>query len=1163
MGIKRDDLRTAEKIERVFDSIETQIWNLVDSQTYGYANKAHADFLGLQVEEIEFKDIYSFLDKSEANVCMAGNKLIYDKKKQVDTQEWMKNANGDLRLLKIRKNPILDDKGNIEMVICMAEDITQKNQLEEEGLLKENILYSMIDFTNELLTNKDYDNALFKGISKLGEATKVDRVYYWENHLNEDDNKWYTSQRFEWTNDGVEPELDNPVMQNVSFEDVWDFVDILGRSQHFNYHVRDVENEFTKNFLSAQGILSILVLPVIIEDVFRGFIGFDSTKAEKEWSEVEISLLHSFVLLYKKSIERQILEEKVIIANNNFDNFINTVPDLLTVSDLQGNIVYANESVFNRLKYTKEELYNNPILNLHPEKYRMEVAGIVGDILVGQRNNCTLPIVSKDGEFIDVETRIEKGIWNGKDVLFAVTKDVSELKMSEEKFNKAFNNSGVSMFITTLKEGRFLEVNDTFSSIMGLSREQIIGKTSKEIKLFPDPSQREKILELIERDKSIYKREYTINSKKGSLVGQFNIVPIYVNKELCLLSSMIDMTDQIFMLEKLSRAKEMSDIANNAKSEFLAHMSHEIRTPMNAVVSYSDLLLNTELSLKQQGYARGIKSSSQMLMSMINDTLDWGKIENTGIVLDDATFNLDDIVDNVLTQIRFKSLDKKVDITIDKDANIPSILGGDPLRLQQVLLNLLSNAVKFTENGEIKITIRLKNIFYNKIELEFSVSDTGMGILEEDVKNIFEPFKQASNNISNKNAGTGLGLAISKKIVNLMGGEINVKSQIGKGSTFYFNGFFNLRNQNYHDLNKDQFVDHTKVVKEEGAKKYGSIKVLVVDDNEINQDVLREILENARMDVTVAGSGEGAIKQISYSEFDIVLMDLRMPGMDGYETTRKIRESYTINQLPIIAVTASVSFEEKEKTIRGGFNDYLIKPIDKEKLLEVIEIETNRVKTVEDKIKKEESGGRDSFYHIEGIDMEECLSNFNGNKEFLTKILKKFYHNHNNSLEEIRLALSLGDFKTASRIVHTLKGIAGEIRANKIYKLAALVENEINENGSDREVLLGRLEIKLKALFDSIKLIEEVDKSLDSEGESMDESIMEALIKRLGNLLKESDMESIDLVEILAYHSKNSKVEKEVLEIRKYCEDYNFDDALVVLEEVEKYLSEGLYEEKS
>lgn len=1130
----------------LLDSVDTQVWSLKDSKTYGYCNKAHADFLGVNIEDVEGRNIYSFLKADEAIVCSMSNENVFNKKEKIVIYEELENAHSQKRIIKITKKPILNSENNVEIVICMGEDITHRKELEAQKERANSILYTTIEFTKELLTYKDYNKALIKGISSLGMATDVDRVYYWENHLDKKDNKWYTSQKVEWTNLNVTPEVDNPLMQNLAFEDIWDFIDILSKSDHFNYHVKDIKNDFTREFLAAQEIKSILVLPVIIDDVFIGFIGFDSVKQEKEWSFLEISLLDSFVLLYKKAIERQMLAEKALRVKDNFDSFINTIPDLLIVVDLNGNIVFANDTVFDRLGFTEEELYGNSILLLHPEEFRAEAYEVITKMIQGTLDVCDLPIAGKNGELLYVETKVTKGNWNNEDVYFAVTKDVSELKMSEDKFYKSFNNSGISMFITTIEEDEFLEVNDSFLDLLHLKRDQIIGKTTSQINLYLNPLQKNKIIDDIREKKKISKAEIVINGKNNEQVyGQFNIVPIYLEGRECLLTSMIDITEQKNMYKKVVEAKKYSDRANEAKGQFLSHMSHEIRTPMNAVISYADLLSITDLSTKQHKYVNGIQSSSKTLLNMINDTLDWSKIEKVGLILEKHSFCLDDILESTLDQIRFKSKDKDLDFILLKDETIPLKIIGDPLRLQQVLLNLLSNANKFTEKGQITLKIEVLSSNLDRIEIKFSVTDTGVGIPEKDVKSIFEPFKQSEKTSNCKYAGTGLGIPISKEIVELMGGVLKVKSIENEGSTFYFNAVFNVDKRL--ELSPSEYP-----VKEykQNKKIFNGRRVLVVDDNEINQDVLSEILKTQEIEVTVAGNGHKAIEMVNNLDFEAVLLDLRMPEFDGYQTIEEIRKLFTCDELPVIAITASVSLQEKEKTKLAGFNDYLIKPINKKELFKVLgkwffsidnehDLNTNLI---------EETSSNELFCKIPEVDIKALLENFDGDESFVYSVLKKFYNNYKNFTNELRHSILINDCKTSSRMAHTLKGLAGELKAYNIYDLALNIEeNLLNERDVEESIKI--LENKLLPLLEFINALDDdLNQTTDIKTANNSTEDIKKLLVKLKKLLLDSDMDCEIIVTNLLQLTKNTDLENNIIKIKSYTDDYDFDKALTVLD---------------
>lgn len=306
-----NEIRETEKLNLLSDNIDTQVWYLQDPLTYGSANKAHADFVGIDKKDLEFKNVCEFLSHEEAEICIRDNQKVFNEKKQVNTEEWLINSKGEKRLIKISKNPKFNAKGHVEFVICSGEDITEESIFKEENKVKEKILYSMIDFTQELMTNKNHYDALANGISMLGEATGVDRVYYWENHYDKTIGKYVTSQRFEWCVDGVTEQIQNPELQNIPFDEVGDFIEVLAANDLFIADVKDLRHEDgnTKKILESQEILSIVVLPVFIGEEFRGFIGFDSCRCEKKWPKVEISLLNSFILLYTKAVERDTLKE--------------------------------------------------------------------------------------------------------------------------------------------------------------------------------------------------------------------------------------------------------------------------------------------------------------------------------------------------------------------------------------------------------------------------------------------------------------------------------------------------------------------------------------------------------------------------------------------------------------------------------------------------------------------------------------------------------------------------------------------------------------------------------------------------------------------------------------------------------------------------------------
>lgn len=419
---------------------------------------------------------------------------------------------------------------------------------------KEKILYSFVDFTHELLTKTDPKEALSKGLAMLGKATQVDRVYYWEKHYDDEEKRWLISQKLEWCGPGVEAEINNPDLQNVPLEEASDFVGVLAEKKFFSAHIKDMIDgpNSTKKVLEAQGIKSILAIPVFQKDQFRGFIGFDSCQKERDWSQAEVSLLKAFVLLYVEALERSLLEEKMVQARENLNNFFNMINDMLIVLDHGGHILQVNDSVLNRLNYSREGVLGRHVLIFHPKDQAVLVARNIEALISKEIEVCDIPAITRDGQVFPVETRVSEGLWDGEPVIFAVSKDITDLRMSEEKFSKAFNNSGVSMFITSLEEGELLTVNDTFLELMGYSREEMIGKHILDFHIYENEDQRHLITESIKKDGKVVNFEIKLKGKDQVFrTGLMNIVALNINNKPCLLSNIVDIADRVAYEEEL------------------------------------------------------------------------------------------------------------------------------------------------------------------------------------------------------------------------------------------------------------------------------------------------------------------------------------------------------------------------------------------------------------------------------------------------------------------------------------------------------------------------------------------------------------------------------------------------------------------------------------
>jgi PAS domain S-box-containing protein len=503
----------------------------------------------------------------------------------------------------------------------------------------------------------------------------------------------------------------------------------------------------------------------------------------------------------------------------------------------------------------------------------------------------------------------------------------ASLKEREERFRSLFEGAPDAILLANVETGNIIDANPAAINLLGRKKEELVGihhskiQSTENIK-FGELSFIELFDKLSNSNQSIKIESLLVNDKGEDIPVEITSSLINIEGGTAIQAIIRDITERKKFEKELIKAKDIAESATKSKSRFLANMSHEIRTPMNGIIGMANILKTTKLNDEQKEHLSLISISANNLLAIINDILDLSKIESDQLSMENIDFDLIENMNDIIKILQIKTNEKGIDLSVNYDVKTPKYVKGDPIRLNQIILNLVNNAIKFTEKGGVEVIVSLIEEKNEIIKLHFKVIDTGMGISKEGQKKLFKEFSQVYSYTTRKHGGTGLGLAISKKLSEKMNGEIGVESELGKGSTFWFTvelGKGSSPEKIENEITDLQFYEIGQ-----------SFNILLAEDNIINQKVARMTLEKMGHKVDIAENGEVAVEKYLANEYDLILMDIQMPIMNGIDATRQIRKiEEAINKskgIRIVAMTANVMKQDKEEYLASGMDDFVSKP---------------------------------------------------------------------------------------------------------------------------------------------------------------------------------------------------------------------------------------------
>ncbi len=1195
---QKEVIESEKRYRNVVENIKEVIFQLDGELRFLYLNNAWTELTGYIKDEMINRKINEFLIEAKDEPTLSESiKRVERSDGFIRIEKQLTKMNGSFCWVEIFMRSVPESEDRRVCYSGAMNDITDRKNFENMLLQKDMILQAATDSIKNLLINKKLKDAITYSLRVLGKSMNVTRISVFENRFDQLSNKIVKCKRYEWSvfDDGV-MEIDCRVetQEISSYPDSW-FI-ILSEGQSIKILRKDL-NPKEILFINDSSVRSFIMIPVLIENIFWGYLRFDDCQADRIWTSDEESILFSVVASIGGAAVREKAEQDILKSREEYRNLIEHASDGIFITDMEGQILSVNSAGADILEFSDKVILASNLRNYLADSDFENYNGFLDDLQSGKVILREYKIIRRSGNSIFVEMSGKK-LGDGR--IQIIVRDITERKRFEERLListaelKALFDAFPDLFFRVNYEGKILDFKSGERTDYYYPREYFLGKNIEE--LLPERSRAEvrEALNGVFQTNMFQTVEYESETEGDTEYYELRLLPL-INDQL--MGIVRNISDRKKAEIELRKAKEIAEEATRSKSQFLANMSHEIRTPMNGVIGMTNLLMDTDLNLEQRDFAETIKYSGEALLDIINDILDFSKIEATAIVIEQHPFELRKSIGEIVKSLALRAQEKNLEFAYRIAGELPDNYSGDQFRIRQVLVNLIGNSVKFTEKGSIFLDVNFversaiedpEENFSEYITVSFSVQDTGIGISQEKLNRIFDPFVQADTSTTRKYGGTGLGLTISKKIIEQMNGELSVSSIEGEGSKFNFtirlkriksneattdnsisairqfkililekseifkkifteiftnlnidfvitgdpeeiesvlsgnfkndqvllltgagknsaeiNSYINSLTSSYPGIKgvipvfdslnlintfakfssnlvcaylakpfgENDLVQAlaTAVSGGESEKKtkreefyvppLGPLRILVVEDNPVNQKLVTKLLEKHDHFVFVANNGKDAVDEFSNKVFDIILMDLQMPVMDGYEAIKIIRETEKEcgSHIPIIALSAHALQTEKEKCIALGFDEYVTKPIVTAELYSKI-------------------------YHMFGLELkssnqdagsyrtDNALKALGGDLDLLKELVEIFKSDYPIQYNKLVESHKLNDLDAISKIAHRLKGSMGNLGSTKGYRIAVKIEEKAKENDcSQFDKLFDELNSEAQIIISSVK----------------------------------------------------------------------------------------------